>query len=216
MKPTACPMPLYHGTSSLFVEDIKKYGLGGKNIIQEAKVLDFARAIHPFVKEHLQKKNVYDGRFDVFSDMVEQKSLYQHGQVYVSLSYDYCTKFTQIRKFGSELITYALSYYEDLLNQEILSIDFLKDYPFLRNIRNMNFNPVVIKIEKLDFGNLLCVNGEPLTDEYFEKIKMISDMEESKIKEFARSSYRFRLKYPISCDKLSFDFNPSLKYQNLS
>ena len=43
------PVPLYHGTATLFLEGILEFGLGGKNPIAELKVLDFARTIAPLV-----------------------------------------------------------------------------------------------------------------------------------------------------------------------
>jgi len=62
MQPSAddeLPIPLYHGTSSLFLESIISLGLGGCNPIAEWKVLEFAQVIYPLVEEHLAQLNEF-------------------------------------------------------------------------------------------------------------------------------------------------------------
>ena len=79
-------VPLYHGTSSLFLDDIILFGLGGKNPIAELKILDFAAALLPHLHEHLSGSDVYKGRIRTFELMLSQKSgnwNFQHGQTYV-------------------------------------------------------------------------------------------------------------------------------------
>jgi len=211
-KSTKCPLPLYHGTSTLFVDSIKEFGLGGKNIIQEGKVLEFAREIFPLVKDNLPE---YDGSghtISTFKDMVDQHPLFQHGQVYLSLSYDYCTRFTQKRKFGSELISHALYYYEKLLAEKIVSPDILNNYPYLKKVRNLDSKPVVVKVKDVDWDNLLMENGNALSTEDIENILSFSNMEESKNKEALQRIFKFRLIKPIPSDEIEFDFNPSPKY----
>ena len=207
-KSTKCPLPLYHGTSTLFVDSIKEFGLGGKDIIQEGKVLEFARKIFPLVNDNLPK----DWVFCAFKDMVEQTPLYQHGQVYLSLSYDYCTYFTLNRKFGSELITYSLKFYENLLAKNIVSPDLLNDYPYLKEVKDLKPEPVVVKIKDVDWDNLLKVDGSALTIEFIEYIQSILEQDDPIVKEGLQRAYRFRFKNPVPSDEIEFDFNPSAKY----
>lgn len=211
-KTTKCPLPLYHGTSTLFVDSIKEFGLGGKNIIQEGKVLEFARKIFPLVKNNLSENDGSGHTVSTFQDMVEQHPLFQHGQVFLNMSYDYCTRFTQQREFGSELISHSLYYYGKLLERNLVSPDLLNDYPYMKELKKVDSKPVVIKLKDVKWDNLLMENGRTLPTEDIEKILSFSKIEESNVKELIRRAYSFRLINPIPSDKIEFDFNPSAKY----
>lgn len=76
------PLPLYHGTSTLFLSGIAESGLGGKNPLAEWKVLDFARAILPLVQEHFSRDRGWMQKAQSFGFMAEQLSAsmnFQHG-----------------------------------------------------------------------------------------------------------------------------------------
>lgn len=54
MKPVengAITFPLYHGTSSLFVDSIRKLGLGARNPIAEYGVVHFLESIYRICEE---------------------------------------------------------------------------------------------------------------------------------------------------------------------
>ena len=197
---TKCPLPLFHGTSTLFIDSIREFGLGGKNIIHDANVLEFAKKIYPLIRDNLQ----HDNKFSVFSDMVNQTPLYQHGQAYVSLSYNYCTTFAEQRKFGSELITYSLNYYEELLERKLISLDLLEKYPYLKQIRGLNPQKVIVKIKDIFFEDMLYVDGNELTENDLELIKGIAELEESSVKESYETGWEFRIKKPVSPQKIEF------------
>ena len=211
-KSTKCPLPLYHGTSTLFVDSIKQFGLGGKNIIQEGKVLEFARKIFPLVKDNLPENDGSGHAVSAFQDMVEQQPLFQHGQVFLNLSYDYCTRFTQQREFGSELISHSLYYYGKLLERNLVSPDLLNDYHYLKEAKRIGSKPVVVTVKDVDWDNLLMENGNALPTEDIEKILSFSEWNESNVKELVRRAYSFRLIKAIPSGEIEFDFTPSTKY----
>lgn len=51
-----CPVTLYHGTSSFFLDSILENGLGGVNIIKEWGVLDLVNEMYPYVAERLYSR----------------------------------------------------------------------------------------------------------------------------------------------------------------
>ena len=51
-----CPVTLYHGTSSFFLDSILENGLGGVNIIKEWGVLDLVNEMYPYVAERLSSR----------------------------------------------------------------------------------------------------------------------------------------------------------------
>lgn len=80
-------LSLYHGTSTIFLDGIIKYGLGGMNPISEWKVLELAKEINPLVQQHFTEQHKMDT--DVFQRMVDQSCGYmnfQHGDAYLTPS----------------------------------------------------------------------------------------------------------------------------------
>ena len=76
------PLPLFHGTSTLFLDSIVQSGLGGVNPVVEWRILEFAREIYPVVKQHLSHEDGFRVKAQSFSFMVEQRSAatnFQHG-----------------------------------------------------------------------------------------------------------------------------------------
>src|SRR5690349_20133729 len=85
--PDKMPIPLYHGTSSLFLGSILRAGLGGVNPISQWKVLEFAQEIYPLVEKHLSTQDDFMVKAQTFKFMVEQTSAawnFQHGDTYLS------------------------------------------------------------------------------------------------------------------------------------
>lgn len=46
------PFPLYHGTSTLFLDDIKKEGLGKTNIVEKYDLITPLKKLHSIEKEY--------------------------------------------------------------------------------------------------------------------------------------------------------------------
>ena len=132
--------------------------------------------------------------------------------MFLNLSYDYCTRFTQQREFGSELISHSLYYYGKLFEKKLVPPDLLNDYPYLKEVKRVGSKPVVVKVKDVDWDNLLMENGNTLPTEDIEKILSFSQMEESNVKELIRRAYSLRLINPIPSDDIEFDLNPSAKY----
>jgi hypothetical protein len=106
------PIPLYHGSSSLFLGSIIRFGLGGLNPIAEWNVLEFARVIYPLVDKHVSTRDDFVVKAQSFKFMVEQNSAamnFQHGDTYLSPSRLTAVRYAVNKKYGSELLTYTLT-----------------------------------------------------------------------------------------------------------
>lgn len=111
------PIPLYHGTSSLFLGSIIRSGLGGLNPIAEWHLLEFARLIYPLVEKHVSTRDDFVVKAQTFRFMVEQKSAamnFQHGDTYLSPSLSTAVRYAVNKRYGSELLTYTLDFLAEL------------------------------------------------------------------------------------------------------
>lgn len=107
------PIPLYHGTSTLFLDGILRTGLGGLNPIAEWRVLEFAKAIHPLVTQYLSQDERWMVKAQSFGFMVDQKSAhmnFQHGDTYLSPALETAARYAIDKRYGSELLTYGLEF----------------------------------------------------------------------------------------------------------
>ncbi len=161
---------LYHQTSSVFVDSIKKHGFCGVNIIQKFEVLESLNNISSYAE-----KNKIELPFD-FSLMSRQTSRngfnFRHGGGYVTPSQGSAVRYATNNKYGSEIISHVLAFAEELTRNghiinELLSSDLLElaktnPFPVLLEITNTpistlqgenqeNFEEVMKHIIKLNF-----------------------------------------------------------------
>jgi hypothetical protein len=119
--------PLYHGTSSLFLPSIMKHGLGGRNIIEECNVLEFARELLEKIKTS-RGHTLSALSVDIFEKMCNQEITdggfnFTHGGVYLSISVGKAAQYASSNKHGSELISYVMKAYENLNLQSDTAIN---------------------------------------------------------------------------------------------
>jgi len=131
--------PLYHGTSSLFLDSIKKYGLGGRNIIEELGVIKTLKRVVQLAEQQLKNNDNYSGLEWMYQNLVNQTSAnqnWQHGQVYVSASKGLANQYA-LNPYGSELINETLRLY-DLLH-DTSSLGFSENPVLI--LRGENISP---------------------------------------------------------------------------
>ena len=158
------PIPLYHGTSTLFLPSIMEFGLGAVNPIAELRVLDFARAIYPMVREHIAPDRSWASKALSFRKMVEQQSSvmnWQHGDVYLSPSRHTAIRYAVNKRVGSELLSYALDLLQELLNRGVAGVrdELYGQFPAIFELLDVSVAPVVITVREVQPAALLDENG---------------------------------------------------------
>lgn len=121
--------PLYHGTSSYFMDSIQTNGLGGRNIVREWRVLEMHRELYVLRKRPTPPVAYHQG------------GLWGYGEVYLT-AYE-----GRARKYQSELfgLTKANMYrMERTLQDELLS-----RYPEAAACLNAKHTPVVLRLPRL-------------------------------------------------------------------
>ncbi len=126
-------LPLYHGTSTLWMDSIRKNGLGGA-----MPRLEEVRALLGIINEHIPPE-----RKDVMLEMMvnqEQGSMnWQHGQVYFSLAFEDAKNYALSNSFGSEILSECVKSAEEF--------DLLSLLPqWLCELRDEPKSPIVLKV----------------------------------------------------------------------
>ena len=134
--------PLYHQTSSIFIESINKHGFCGVNFIKESGVLESLIKLVSYAKSQTIEIPFY------ISNMANQscnnKFNYRHGGGYVTPSKNSAVRYATSNKFGSELVSNVLNFADSLEKNGSEINNFLTDD--LIKILNSNPFPVLIEI----------------------------------------------------------------------
>jgi hypothetical protein len=162
---TTLDVPLYHGTSTLFLAPIIEGGLGAQDVIAQWRVLELARHIHPLVEAHLAGENRWMLEAQSFGWMCEQRTSnfnFQHGHAYLSPSEQTAIGYAVKKRYGSELLSYTLVLLEELIRRGLverdgdISREFSEAFYLLRR----NFAPMLIEVADLAVESLLDEHGD--------------------------------------------------------
>ena len=205
-NPDPLPISLYHGTSSLFLADIVKFGLGGRNPIVDWKVIEFAKAILPLAEEHLAQRPRYMAKVGSFRLMVEQKQgkmNFQHGDTYLSPSELTAVRYASNKKYGSELLTYTLDFLEELVRLKIegVATELYQSYPEIFEKLDISPAPLLIRVDAVRTSDLLAEDGSDSA----ETVKRVCDAIQAWTGGFAQQMLQqmnFRLRRPVAVGEL--------------
>ena len=156
--------PLYHGTSTIFLESIKKHGLGGWDPIKEWRVLECARLLLPIAEAHAEHSEVITNHIGTARKMVSQVNdgmNFQHGQVYLSPAELTAVHYATSKKKGSELISRVVLFIEELTRLKVKAVthDIYTEFPRLVELQDIDSAPILIKVNQVKKDSLLSENG---------------------------------------------------------
>jgi hypothetical protein len=98
--------------------------------------------------------------------MVEQASggmNFQHGQAYLSPSLETAVRYAANKRYGSELLTYALDFLQALLDRGVPTVAdrlYLR-YPNIFACLDVSPAPVLIRADSVPIQSLLTEQGDP-------------------------------------------------------
>lgn len=203
------PIPLFHGTSSLFLDDIIRLGLGGMNPVVEWKVLEFARTIYPLVEKHISQEEAFIVPAGEFRLMTEQASPssgglnFQHGDTYLSPVSNTAVRYAVNKPIGSELLNCTLVFLKELLRRKVPGVNAIagRSYPRIFNLLNVSAAPCLIEVTSVRTEDLAAEDGgdaTPTLDDIAETLQNFNQ-EDSDI---VLQQCNFRLRRPVPASAL--------------
>lgn len=208
--------PLYHGTSTLFLESIARHGLGGWDPIKEWRVLECLRKVLPIAEKYADRCEILAGNVGVARFMAEQVNArmnFQHGAVYLSPSRGTAVRYACGKKKGSELISRTILLIEELCRLKVVDEcgNISNEYPELLNVLNIEPAPVLIKVASIDAGMLLSEFGTSASGNLAE-IRKLQDFHPGSWEKLSQQ-FNFRLTRPIAASDLSVNLIAVRKWQ---
>ena len=157
--------PLYHGTTSLFVNSIKEHGLGGLNPVEEWDLVSIYRALFEVADKKFRGAISWEKVREKASYIAYQKNSndglnynFRHGNVYLTpirkIAFDYAS----INE-GSELLGYLKGLVLYLIHQkghkEVNDILPMK----VASILSKSYQPVLLRLESVCLTEIEPENG---------------------------------------------------------
>lgn len=126
-------LPLYHGTSTLWMDSIRKNGLGGS-----MPRLEEARALLESINKHIPPERK-DMTLEMMVNQEQGAMNWQHGQVYFSLAFEDAKSYALSNSLGSEILSECVKSAEEF--------DLLSLLPqWLCELRDKPKRSIVLKI----------------------------------------------------------------------
>ena len=206
IKPSSSSIPLYHGTSTIFVDGIIETGLGGKNQLAEWRAFELAAILHPLVRDILSADPDWMVRAQEFVWMVEQRSgclNFQHGDTYLSPFSGTAIRYASNKRYGSELLTYILDFLQELLRRKVPGIadDLYRKFPQIFNLLDVSCAPLLVKVEDVTVDELMAESGEDAA-QTFDHV-LITLCEQPDLAMILLQQSNFRLQKPIPVSRLT-------------
>lgn len=188
---------LYHGTGTVFLEDILKDGLKYIDITRKYKVIDAMKKM----SELLIKSNeeiTYSTR-----EMINGNNRrFQFENLYLTTGYTYAKDHAENSSKGSEIITAAYDLYQ-LCNEKIWNeskesrLKFDKEFSQLVQLFNKENSPIVIKINR-------ALLADEVREDYRDYYLKILNGEEYK-STLEEISFEFPIKQSVIINQKDFE-----------
>jgi len=201
--------PLYHGTSDIWLDSIKKYGLGGKKMVD---FFDLESMLHQ-VAETCRNHNLLDSLDElVLKKMIPYEKdafTWEYNSVFVSICPDTAERYAQSNKYGSEYLS-AIMRLEERIRTKGIPFQYSDDKhnDFSENLRSLSPRPIIIKIVNINEEDLIPENNSDNPSEVFKYIYSTYDEFKDDLKMFHifMQQYNFKLNRVIPFEDITFDF----------
>ena len=156
------PVPLYHGTSKLFLPSIQTNGLGAKDPnatfqsremlyeLADARAWNWYEDPDLLTIRYIVDQRVTSGGFN-----------FRHGSTYLSPSKTTAVRYALNNRFGSELLSTTFCIFEKLKAYDLRRAhEIIEKYPELHRLHKMPYQPLLVEASDIPIRNLRSEDGE--------------------------------------------------------
>ena len=160
-------IPLYHGTSGLFLPSIREFGFGTKDPNVDLKSYELLSELLEIMKRNSWYYDEYLATQEfLFQYMVDQRVTaggfnFRHGTTYLSPAEVIAVQYALTNPYGSELLSNAITLLEGLTKHDKpLAQEILQRYPNVASLRaNRDRYPVLIEATQIPITSLQSEKG---------------------------------------------------------
>lgn len=192
-------IPLYHGTTSLFVDSIMQHGLGGEDPLLKYKVKEFMNELYVLAEKQKWEDEEWIEFRTQLQPIVFQKTLenvlnFKHGETYITPSLEVAIKYAKENPFGCEYLTYLRTFFAFLVSRDLKGLRELSiDQPVLKAWEAPN-DPYLITLNNVEIENVIPETDQNLAVHIEEIDKLLAVG--------VHGPHSFKLKKAITVDDL--------------
>lgn len=192
-------IPLYHGTTSLFVDSIMQHGLGGENPLLKYKAKEFMNELYVLAEKQKWEDEEWIEFRTLLQPIVFQQTLendlnFKHGETYITPSLELATKYAKENPFGCEYLTNLRTFVAFLASRNLKGFRELSiDQPVFKAWEAPN-DPYVITLNKVEIKSVIPEADQNLAVHIEEIDKLLAVG--------LHGPHSFKLKKPITVDDL--------------
>lgn len=209
-------MKLYHSTSEIFVDQIKLYGLGGRNPHEEKQTLGLVKYLFNYLNNGYPEDNGLQKVGYSTEKMINQElhsMNFQHGQTYCSIDINTALRYS-LNEFGSEILSRAGFLYSRILeNEPTFIIPKGIDFWNLPQMASFKFRKLLIVIKVHNLKDFVTEKNEDAQTFYDNLMNICS--EDKLLFDVLKQQANFRLTSPVDFKELSIFIIEDLKFKNL-
>ncbi len=211
------PFKFYHGTSSIFIDSIKKTGLGGINPNIDFKNLEVLNYLFLKAEKYLSDNIEYQKIRTSTMAMVNQGAIdykdpsgqiqrlhFRHDGIYVALSHMRAIVYASTNKFGSEILQRCLTLLA-MLHGKIPDFAIPSEINLFKmdSLLNLSPEPIIIEVSDVDDEDLLKEDGKTAKEALDFLRRTIPHLTEKEKYEFFQYC-NYELLKPVPVEKLKF------------
>ena len=164
------PINLYHGTSSIFLPWIKRYGLGGFEILKEFELQTVFEDLCTVLEKSTQKSEWWRINSPVCKAMIANEVTtggenFRFGQVYASPAVKTAIGYANSNEYGSEYLSILVKAYEDVKRISLGLAEQLFPYSPLRELIHCPNKPILITVTNLKYKDLSTEHGDDIQEQ---------------------------------------------------
>ena len=161
-------IPLYHGTSSIFINSILQYGFSAKNPIKTLNILPFYEKLYKICDELFGIDSDWTNGRWLYKNIKDQKqnigsSNFRHGATYLSPNRNTAAYYAIKNQFGSEILSEAIKLYNKINNYAPERLLKFRELPVVQML-NGKPCPVLFEIFNMDLQIMKSEKGEKIED----------------------------------------------------
>lgn len=176
------PINLYHGTSSIFLPWIERYGLGGFEILKEFKLQKIFEELCTVLEENGEKSEWWERNQICVEPMIDGAVIpggmdFRYSEVYASASRRTAEGYATGNKYGSEYVSMLFGAYEAVkeISVELADKIFPQNHAMHELIGTRN-EPILITIKNLKRNELATDNDREIVEQ-LEEIRIHDESE---------------------------------------
>ena len=214
------PFPLYHGTSTWYLPDILKHGLGGVNVHEQRQTRRFLKGAWQLRQEFTddnENRELLSLQRSIISAMIDERATdggfnFRYGQVYVTGDQRKAVLHASNR-YGSELLSEAAALIEQVREiSEPAATNFLSVYPNISDCLQFAHEAVVIKLDGVPQQFVMTANGRTLPNDLSEfdqlfSYELVTGASFSNMSIFKAKNVEVGFGVPANYDLIEFDCN---------